>query len=1343
MSNSLSRQAGAATLLLVVLPVGEAWVWTLTDGAGRARMASGILQQGRAQALSHRLERGNATVDDAVALGRTLFPDDIGEVLAASRHGALILQLHPALEPLSWECAWVGSALLGHRFAVARQPAVEGDACPRARAALAGGAALNILRILPAGHAAMPDAFAGDSLVGAGGVLLGSGYDLVFLPQADCDAWARVPRLTSESSGAPVLVAAVADPAMNAQAIAQARRHCAALLVFRTDTAALLPSWWAGLLRHLQDGMSLAEAARQVRLEQAAAQPPPMLRVFGDALSALCTPQNAPAQQRQVTAVSIDIVDSTHLLDEWGAERYSQVLQSFHDLCARIVHDHGGLADDPQGDDGLMSYFGFPVAVEDAAPRAVNAAVALVQAVPGLGLKVRVGIATGMVAIERDTPVGISIHLAARLQHLASPGTVLLSRSTRDLIHAGFQLEPLPTAHHFKGMAGAERVWRVLSRSTDAYELDPTVRRGELPLAGRESEMEQLLAEWRAVGEGQLRIVLVHGEAGIGKSRLLSETRNRLAELGQAALVCHCHPDTQNSAFYVLASTLRRFLRLAPAESPQVQLALAAERMPANMRPAQDLPLLAALLSLDVPLAQQALALPPDAWREQTLDMLVRWFQCAVSVGPACLIVEDIHWIDPSTSEFLHRLAGRLARQPLLILASQRSEAASSWEPNVAHLQLSLRGLAPSAARWMARQACRDRTLPEALVRLLAARSDGVPLFVEESVRMALDCLSDAPERQGDLAAQVPATLQDLLMARVDRLGEAKPVAQIAAVLGRSFPRALLQAVVERHLGPAAALMLPRRLAVLQSAGLLVGSGGHDAATAEQTVGQGPQREQRLSFRHALQRDTAYQSLWQRDRRRVHLIVAEVLTGHASALMSRQPELLAYHLSEAGRNAEALLHWEAAARQAAARSANDEARTHYEHALDELKWLRDEADRDHTELRLQLALAARCIAIDGYGAQRVEQAYTRAAELGDRLDDHRGRLKAELGLHGWHFMRADFENARRIAQRGLAAHADEAVDPMAHIQARWALAVTTWQRGDLAHAVREMDECLRIYRPHMHRRSAVQDPAVMCLCYSAWGQWELGFPDDALARIERALALVTQLDHHFSAGLAWGFASSVHHFRGETPQALHAAEQAIAICEQDGFMVWLAHARMMHGRMLCEQGAHAAGLAEMQAAYTLWVDSGAQVTRPVYLAFKAEGLALAGRPDRAAECVQEALQMAERSGELFFEAELRRLLGAVQLQSADPDLRVSALGLIGAAHDQARAEGKAGIALRAALDLARAGPAEAAACHRLAQALLLIEGGHGTRDVMAARGWLESADPASACQKEEPHEQKA
>lgn len=1343
MSNSLSSQAGAVTLLLVVLPVGEAWVWTLTDGAGLARMACGILQQGRAEALSRRLERGAATEDEAVALGRTLFPDDIGEYLAASRHGQLTIQLHPALEPLSWECAWVGSSPLGHRFAVARQPAVEGEACPRARAAHTSGGALKILRVLPAGHAATSDGFDGDSLVGASGKLLGSGYDLVVLPQADCDAWARVPMLTSETSGAPVLVAAVTDPATNARAIAQARRHCAALLVFRTETAALLPSWWAGLLRHLQDGMSLAEAARQVRLEQAAAQPPPMLRVFGDALSAMCTPRNAPAQLRQVTAVSIDIVDSTHLLNEWGAERYSQVLQSFYDLCAQIVHDHGGLADDPQGDDGLMSYFGFPMAVEDAAPRAVNAAVALVQAVTGLGLAVRVGVATGNVSIERDTPVGISIHLAARLQQLARPGTVLLSRSTRGLVRAGFQLEQLPIAYRFKGMDDAERVWRVLSRSVAEYEADPAAKSSELPLAGRESEVEQLLAEWRAACEGQLRIVLIHGEAGIGKSRLLREARNRLAALGQPALVCRCHADTQTSAFYVLASTLRRYLRLTPAESPQAQLAMAAERMPANMRPAQDLPLLAALLSLDVPLAQQALALPPDRWREQTLDMLLRWFQFAASDGPVCLIVEDIHWIDPSTSEFLHRLAARLTRQPVLVLASRRTEVPSSWEPVAPNLQLVLRGLSLSAARWMARQSCRDRTLPERLVRLLAARSDGVPLFVEESVRMALDCLSGGPERQGDLAAQVPATLQDLLMARMDRLGEAKSVAQIAAVVGRDFPRALLQVVVERHLGPAAAMMLPQRLAALESAGLLLRSDGGDAGTAEQSEGHGPQREQRLSFRHALQRDTAYQSLWQRDRRRVHLIVAEVLTGHAAALMSRQPELLAYHLSAAGRNAEALQHWEAAARQAAARSANDEARTHYEHAIDELKWLRDEADRDRTELRLQLALAARCIAIDGYGAQRVEQAYARAAELGEKLDDHSGRLKAELGLHGWHFMRADFENAHRIAQRGLDAHADDAVDPMAHIQARWALAVTTWHRGDLAHAVREMDECLRIYRPHMHRRSAVQDPAVMCLCYSAWGQWELGFPDDAVARIRRALALVKQLDHRFSAGLAWGFASSVYHFRGETPQALHAAEQAIAICEQDGFMVWLAHARMMHGRMQCQQGAHAAGLDEMQAAYTLWVDSGAQVTRPVYLGFRAEGLALAGRPDEAAECVREALQMAERSGERFFEAELRRLLGAVQLGCADPAQRVNALVLISAAHDQARAEGKAGIALRAALDLARAGPAEAAACHRLAQALLLIEGGQGTCDVKVARDWLESAGSASIFEGEQAHEQKA
>lgn len=1299
-------------LLLTVLPTQELWVWTLTDGAGLARVASSIPALAQAEAIAVQFERGGGGPAAAARLGHLLFPGDIGECLAQAAPGALTLQIHPSMDRLDWELAWAGNAPLGQRFKVSRQPVLDEDLPITSSAAVARSSSLRVLRVLPAGSAADADVFEGVTRLGPDDGASWSTYNLVLLPRADSDGWARLPVPKQFVTwNATLMVATVADPASALTAARIAVRYGAALLLTLHDGREPLPSWWPSLVRQLSDGLAPAAAVRQIRRDHAAARPSPVLRLYGQAGGPLCHPSDGRnfAQRRQVTALSVDVVGSTHMLHELGAERYSSLLHAFHDLCADVMHRHGGVADDPQGDDGLMSYFGYPVAGEDAAPRAVLAGLKLVQAVVGLGLEVRVGVATGPVAIQNDTPVGVAIHLAARLQQLARPGSVLLADSTRALLGPEFELAPLAAPLELKGIEGAQAAWLAMGWRNEA----PTgMLAGSpltVPLIGREAEIEALWSRWQKARQGCLQVVVVQGEAGIGKTRLLRELRARLAAEGVESALCRCLPDARSSAFFALGMTFRRMLDIKDSDPLDVQLAQMEERMPPTISRVDAVPLAAGLLS--IPLQGPAATSPPERWREKTLEMLLRWFESAAQKSPICLMVEDTHWVDPSTREFLHRLLPRVKSLPVLVVASQRTDDMTGWEPSIAHERIWLRGLSPSAARWLVRQTCGNEPLPADVVRLLAARADGVPLFLEESVRMAMDVYQDEPAARGQLAALVPTRLQDLLMARVDRLAEARPVAQLAATIGRAFPWALLQAVVAQEFGVAGAGNLEARVQALERAGLVVRSG------------EGEQL--RLSFRHALLRDTAYQSLWQRDRRRLHQVVAGVLTASFAALVQRQPEMLAYHLAEAGQHDAALAQWEAAARLAIARSANDEAIAHLDAALDSLGRLPAGTARDRIELRLQTLLAARCIAAEGYGAKRVERVYARASALCEQLADRRALMKVELGLHAWSFMHADFQRANEIARRALAAAVETSAEPMARIQARWSVGITLWHQGELTPAVRLMDECFFEYQPKWHRAGAVQDPGVMCGCYSAWGLWELGHVDEALVRMQRVLALAHELEHPFSLGIVLGFASSVHHFRGDTGPALEAAQRAVEVCDEGGYTTWLAHARMMRGRLYCESGRIDEGLAEMNDAYASWVASGAQVTRPLYLTMQAEGLALAGRSAEGLRLLHEARVMAERTGERYHEAEIRRMLGDLTVVAEGASGVSEARDWLASATSLAQSQGKLSFVLRSGLSQARLSADPKCAADTLRAALAAVHGGQGTRDVDAARAWLE------------------
>jgi len=610
-----------------------------------------------------------------------------------------------------------------------------------------------------------------------------------------------------------------------------------------------------------------------------------------------------------------------------------------------------------------------------------------------------------------------------------------------------------------------------------------------------------------------------------------------------------------------------------------------------------------------------------------------------------------------------------------------------------------------------------DTRLPSEVVGELVKKADGVPLFIEESTRMVVDLNAGLPPGMPFSATQsVPALILDLLTARLDRMGNAKRIAQIGGTIGREFPLKLLQAVLSHESMPFPGDDLLVQLGTLVRSGMLICLGDGDDSCYQ--------------FKHALMRDAAYGSLLERNRIRLHHVVASVISTQFRTLADSQPELLAFHFTEAGIYAEALRGWESAARKSISRSAHVEAISHVNSAIRVLARIPPDKNRDPIELRLQLLLATRLIAVDGYGADRVERVYARAMELATTLGDEAALMKVMLGLEGYHFMRGDFDKAHAIAV-DAALIARNSADAIHQAQSKWAVANILMHRGDMEESVRQMDECRAECDRIEHRPGAVQDPGVMCLCYSAWALWQLGFPDQALERTSVVVARTEQLNHKFSMGEAYGFRAAVQHFRGENAAALDSAERAIAICEEGGFAVWLAHARLIHGRALAELGELASGLEEMRVAYDDWTRTGAVVTTPFYLALRAEGFALAERFDEGLDVLDQALAIVERSGERYYEAEIRRLHGQLIVRSAaraGTDRSAEAESWLIDAHKCARSRNLRSLVLRCATSLANLYRSQCRyrqAVEVLQPAYRSIKEGAGTRDVVAARELLE------------------
>ncbi|GIX47290.1 MAG: adenylate/guanylate cyclase domain-containing protein [Candidatus Tectimicrobiota bacterium] len=1028
----------------------------------------------------------------------------------------------------------------------------------------------------------------------------------------------------------------------------------------------------------------------------------------GTALAA--SPLATPAERRQLTVLFCDLVASTRLASQLDPEDYREVVRAYQAACGEVIERLGGHVAQYLGD-GLLVYFGFPQAHEDDAARAVHAGLALVEAVrhlqgqlsqtAPLPLAVRVGIHTGLVVVgevgsgsrQERLALGETPNLAARLQGLAAPGTALVSATTYRLIRRRFTCEPLGL-HAFQGLAEAMAVYRVQAAATSTGLREAAPPAGFTPLVGRAQELHRLRALWAQARAGQGQVVLLRGEAGIGKSRLVQALRQEAEQQDAVPIVVRCLPYHQQSALHPLVEHLQHVFQFRRDESPAAKLAKLERVLRAYRFPlATAVPLLAALLALPLPASYLPLPLSPQRQKERTLEVLIAWLLAEAARHPVLAVAEDLQWADPSTLELLARSLPRVVTARMLLVLTARPDFAPPWPLPAGSTSLFLERLGQEEVTALVTQVAGGKALPAEVVARIAARTDGVPLFVEELTQMVLEAgyLRDAGDRYelaGPLPAPaIPATLRDSLMARLDRLGPAKAVAQLAATLGRQFSYAVLRAVSSLD-----ETALQQGLQRLVSAGLLLESSTPPHAT--------------YFFKHALIQEVAYETLLRRTRRQYHQQIVEALTAQFSDVVAAQPELLAHHATEAGLTEQAITFWYRAGRHAYARAANQEAIAHLRRGLELLHPLPPTPWRAQRELLLLTTLGAALMVAKGYAAAEVEQVFARARLLAQQVGETVQLPRLLVGLWNFYFIRGQLPTALALAQqlRTLAQKSDDAV---LQLRAHAAMGETLFHQGELTAARSHLAQGLALYDPQQaYGRVFVQDPRVSCLFYVAWTLWHQGYAEQARQLSQQALALAQQAPSPLSLPIAANYVALIHLFRRDAAAAQAAATLAAAQAQEQGLPLYLALATILRGGALMQRGEHAGGLAELRRGLEAWRATGAELWYPYVLLMLAEATAGSGEAGAALALLDEAFALVEKSGERLWLAELYRGKGQL-LASSSP---LEAAACFQEALGWARRQGARSVELRAATALGRLWQQQG----RRHEARVLLEAVYGT-----------------------------
>jgi class 3 adenylate cyclase/predicted ATPase len=1072
-------------------------------------------------------------------------------------------------------------------------------------------------------------------------------------------------------------------------------------------------------------GLSLGDRKRFLRAAAAlahqsppAATPPPSV-----------SPIHSEAERRQLTVMFCDLVGSTALSTRLDPEDLRQSIVAYHSCATQIVGRYDGFVAKYMGD-GVLVYFGYPQAHEEEAARAVRAGLAVVEAVDRLDaagerLAVRIGIATGLVVVgdiigageaEERSVVGETPNLAARLQALAEPGTVVIAEATRALLRGQFKLESLGV-RPIKGFAEAVEAFRVLGEvpSEDRFEAGHAT---VLPLVGRDQELALLVDRWTLAKATEGQVVLLEGEAGIGKSRLALALRERIFREPHLLLRYFASPYHINSALRPVIAQLEQAAGFERDDSSAVKLAklqaLLAEQVG---EVSEAIPLLAELLGIPSSRRYPRLNLAPQQRKNLTFEMLVAQLARLAAEQPVLMILEDAHWLDASSLELFGLFVDRIQQLSVLLVISYRPEFVPPWRSYPHVTKVVLNRLDRVQAQLLVERLTGGKLLPLGVLDYIVANTDGVPLYLEELAKTMLESslLGVAGDQFGLPAPipplAIPVTLHGSLMARLDRLGGAKVVAQIGACIGREFSYELI-----------AALGVLDEPELQQGLDQLVGT--------ELVFRRGSPPKAIYSFKHALVRDTAYQSLLKSRRRELHRRIAQVIEERAPHVVAAEPEVLAYHLTEAGQLPQAVVFWHRAGEHANDRAANAEAAGHLAKGLDLLTQMPENPERLEHELTLLTTLGQVLAAAKGYGHPEVERVYNRARNLTERVQDTPRLFPVLLGLTINHAVRSELSAARGLGER-LLALAQQASDPVLMVEASYALGITCSWLGEFASAWQHLERGINQYDIAQHQAHLAlygQDGGPICLCRGAMALWYLGYDDRALELMDEALAITAKLGHLFSRAYVLTWAAILHVHRRDVAKAQEAAELASAFATEHGFPFWHTQGVFLQGWALAERGQVTTGIERLREGLAGMQAIGSRMTEPWAMGLLAKAY---GKVDRFVEgdtLVAEALTIVARTRNRWCEAELHRLKGELISSRSERD-PAEIEACFRRALDVARMQDAKMWELRSAVSLARLWRAQglrAQVCELLMPLLGYFSEGHGTHDLQDAQAVLES-----------------
>lgn len=888
------------------------------------------------------------------------------------------------------------------------------------------------------------------------------------------------------------------------------------------------------------------------------------------------------AERRHLTVMFCDLVGSSTMSEGLDPEELREIVRAYQHAATEVIESYAGHTAQYLGD-GLLVYFGYPVAHEDDAHRAVRAGLGILDAVRrvaakfradmGVDVQVRIGVHAGLVVIgevgggsrREELALGDVPNVAARLQGLAEPGELVISATAHRLVEGFFDCEDLGE-HSARGISQPINVYAVRGHSGALSRLDTTAAR--TPFVGREQEMGLLHDRWGLVRDGAGQVILLNGEAGIGKSRFTQVFQDSLAPQAYKWIEARCSPYHENSALYPIIEMIRVNCGCARATTPAEQLHLLQENLAeVGCDDESILPHFAALLDLPT---DGKTVLPdalPEQHRRRTVDAILSHLLALADRKPVVFVIEDLHWADPSTIEFVTQLVEHAAATKILLLLTYRPVFQPPWRPRSHVSHVTMNRLPKTQMAPMIAHVTEGKPLPDEVIEQIIERTDGVPLFVEELTKMVIETGlvrdgADGYAVDGPLAPlAIPTTLHDSLTARLDRLAPVKEVAQLGAAIGREFGFELLAAV-----SPMDETELRNALNQLVDAELVFPHGVGRSAT--------------FVFKHALIRDAAYQSLMMSSRQQYHRRIATAMTEHFPDIARAQPEVIAHHYAEAGLTAPAVAHWREAGDRARERSALTEARSHYAHGLNLLPGVPDSVERDEQELALTLGLSEARMATEGYTTPGLRDQFARARELAAELDRPTDLGTALLALGAVAMVSGDLSGAAEYGGE-LMRVGGETDHGTTLAAGHFMLGMTGGHFGRLREANDHIDTCLDLldaeapdsmifrYGPH---------PRVVALAYRALTRSFMGFLDQGARAQVESLECARALNHPYTLALGLSFAGELALTLHGPDHALRIAEELLALTAEHNFPFWHAHGLMHKGRILVEQGAVEQGM---------------------------------------------------------------------------------------------------------------------------------------------------------------------